>query len=177
MMDMRCLCIFVFAFKTHEAGQIELAGFWPMFDTPALKVLNPPLQKRVCVSSGLPTCDSLRCSICPSRCSLRFSTAALHMFSRCSTAQCCFFSLLEAPVLVVVVDSFSAYGSALPLIHKQNPAVALRLYLDLKCVQSGNVKNLEGGVVWSWWSGGGGDSIWQGLSWLHSTRSHFHNCP
>lgn len=46
MMDMRCLCIFVFAFKTREAGQIELVGFWPMFDTPALKVLNPPLQKK-----------------------------------------------------------------------------------------------------------------------------------
>lgn len=39
------------------------------------------------------------------------STAASHMFSRCWTMQLYYFSLLGAPVLLLVVaDSFHAYG-------------------------------------------------------------------
>ena len=54
------------------------------------------------------------------------------------------FSLLAALVLVVA-DSFSAYGPVPSLLYIQNTAVALWLYLVLKCLQLGNVKNVEGG--------------------------------
>ncbi len=48
-------------------------------------------------------------------------------------------------VVVVVADSFSAYGLVPSLLYIQNTAVALWLYLVLKCLQLGNVKNVEGG--------------------------------
>lgn len=60
--------------------------------------------------------------------------------------------LLVVVVVAVVADSFSAYGLVPSLLYIQNTAVALWLYLVLKCLQLGNVKNVEGGgsdLAWS----------------------------
>lgn len=48
-------------------------------------------------------------------------------------------------LVVVVAYSFSAFGLVPSLLYIQNTAVALWLYLVLKCVQLGNAKNVEGG--------------------------------
>lgn len=53
--------------------------------------------------------------------------------------------LVVVVLVVVVEDSFSAYGLVSFLIYIQNTAVAHWLYLVLKCLQLGNVKNVEGG--------------------------------
>lgn len=53
--------------------------------------------------------------------------------------------LLVVVVVVAAADSFSAYGLVPSLLYIQNTAVALWLYLVLKCLQLGNVKNVEGG--------------------------------
>lgn len=55
-------------------------------------------------------------------------------------------------VVLVVADSICEYGLVPSCLYIQNIAVALWLYLVLKCLQLGNVKNVEGGgsdLAWS----------------------------
>ncbi len=76
-----------------------------------------------------------------------------HVFTLFDKAVIFFFCALVLLVLVVVVaDSFSAYGLVPLQLYVHNTAVALWLYLVLKCLQLGNVKNVEGGgsdLAWS----------------------------